>query len=424
VHQSKRCLLDLLGVAFAGSRTDLSRIARRFAITQMGAGAQPSRILFDGRIASPAGAAFAGASTIDALDAHDGHSLTKGHAGAALLPALLALADGDAKIGGRAFLTCLVIGYEIATRAGIALHASVPDYHTSGAWNAIGCAAMTVRLLRLDARQTLHALGIAEYHGPRSQMMRCIDHPTMVKDGSGWGAFAGVSAGYLAADGFTGAPAATVEATELADIWLDLGTKWRTLEQYFKPYPVCRWAQPAMEAAQTLMRRHAIETDDIASVEIETFGHAVRLGARLPATTEEAQYAIGFPVAALLAHGRLGAAEIAIDALGDARVRAVAERIVLRENADFTGRFPAERVAIVAIRRRDGSIVSSGPTLSRGDPNAPLTDQEILTKFTNLAAGLPEGKRLRIERSVRELDTGEAALIRLMDAVLCEERPS
>ena len=43
-------------------------------------------------------------------------------------------------------------------------------------------------------------------------MMRCIDHPTMVKDGSGWGAFAGVSAAYLAADGFTGAPAITIEA--------------------------------------------------------------------------------------------------------------------------------------------------------------------------------------------------------------------
>jgi hypothetical protein len=54
VHQSKRCLIDLLGVALAGSRTDLSRIARRFAIAQMGAGAQPSRILFDGRVTSRA----------------------------------------------------------------------------------------------------------------------------------------------------------------------------------------------------------------------------------------------------------------------------------------------------------------------------------------------------------------------------------
>jgi len=61
-------------------------------------------------------------------------------------------------------------------------------------------------------------------------MMRCIDHPTMVKDGSGWGAFAGVSAAYLAADGFTGAPAITIEAGGAAEPWSDLGRRWRILE--------------------------------------------------------------------------------------------------------------------------------------------------------------------------------------------------
>ena len=59
----------------------------------------------------------------------------------------------------------------------------------------------------MNVTQLRHALGIAEFHAPRSQMMRCIDYPTMLKDGSGWGAMAGVSAAYLAADGFTGAPA-------------------------------------------------------------------------------------------------------------------------------------------------------------------------------------------------------------------------
>jgi 2-methylcitrate dehydratase PrpD len=70
----------------------------------------------------------------------------------------------------------------------------------------------------------------------------------MVKDGSGWGAFSGVTAGFLAADGYTGAPAVTMEAPEVADLWSDLGQRWRILEQYEKAYPVCRWAQPAVEA--------------------------------------------------------------------------------------------------------------------------------------------------------------------------------
>ena len=103
----------------------------------------------------------------------------------------------------------------------------------------------------LDEEATRHALGIAEYHGPRSQMMRCIDHPTMVKDGSGWGALAGVSAAYLAAEGFTGAPAVLVD--DHPEIWGSLGARWAIMEQYLKPYPVCRWAQPAVEAVRSVL---------------------------------------------------------------------------------------------------------------------------------------------------------------------------
>jgi len=150
------------------------------------------------------------------------------------LPALLAFADTGPPIDGKTFLTLLVLGYEIGTRAGIALHASTPDYHSSGAWNALACAAIGARALHLTPSQTNHALGIAEYHGPRAPMMRCIDHPTMVKDSSAWGAPAGVSAALLAAQGFTGAPATTVTADSTRNIWDDLGRRWRINEQYLK----------------------------------------------------------------------------------------------------------------------------------------------------------------------------------------------
>jgi 2-methylcitrate dehydratase PrpD len=189
--------------------------------------------MFDGRRVSPPGAALAGGMTIDSIDAHDGHPLTKGHAGAAVLPSVLACADcaddGEA-IAGHELLTVLVVGYEIATRAGLALHATAADYHSSGAWSALACAAVAARLLRLDQAATGHALGIAEYHAPRSPMMRCIDHPTMVKDGSGWAAMAGVDAAYLAADGFTGSPArsSSAEWTTSGRTWGHAGGSWST----------------------------------------------------------------------------------------------------------------------------------------------------------------------------------------------------
>ena len=236
-----RCLLDLAGTGAAGGATALSRIARDHAVAQFGpgAGTRGARLLFDGRVASAAGAALAGGMTIDSVDAHDGHPLTKGHAGAAVLPGLLALVDGGGlALDGRELLTALVVGYEVALRAGIALHATASDYHTSGAWNALGVAAVANRLWGCDERHLREALGIAEYHGPRSQMMRCIDHPTMLKDGSGWGAMTGVSAAELARAGFTGAPARHRRG---ATRWPRSGPtsagRWRILELYFKPYP-------------------------------------------------------------------------------------------------------------------------------------------------------------------------------------------
>ena len=51
-----------------------------------------------------------------------------------------------------------------------------------------------MRLKGGDADTLRQAIGIAEYHGPRSQMMREIDNPTMLHDGSGWGAMVGVTA--------------------------------------------------------------------------------------------------------------------------------------------------------------------------------------------------------------------------------------
>jgi len=93
VASARRSLLDLCGVAAAGSRTRASAIGNTYAATQLGGSDRNARILLDGRRAGIAGAAFAGATTIDAVDGHDGHVLTKGHAGVALLPALLAIVE-------------------------------------------------------------------------------------------------------------------------------------------------------------------------------------------------------------------------------------------------------------------------------------------------------------------------------------------
>jgi 2-methylcitrate dehydratase PrpD len=425
VRMALRCLTDLIGVAAAGARTPAAAIVNAYASTQMCGRDREARILFDGRRASLAGAAFAGAATIDAIDAHDGHVLTKGHAGVALLPALLAYIDGGIgegkRIDGREFVACLVLGYELATRAGIALHATTSDYHCSGAWNALGCAALGGRLMDFDERRVRDALGIAEYLGPRGQILRVCAQPTMVKDGSAWGAHAGVTAALLAREGFTGAPALTVEADEVKPLWSDLGQRWRIREQYFKAYPICRWAQPAVEAALSLKRAHRFDAEDIVSIGIESFREAIDLGSqcRMPATTDEAQYSLPFPVAAALILGRVGAAEIGATGLGDPRVARLLATFSLSESDEFSRRFPAERWARVRIGLADGRSLVSEPAQARGGDEHPLSDEEIGAKYREMAEPVLGSRRsARIATLAGSLPIDATALPALIDELL------
>jgi len=415
---ARRCVLDLVGVAAAGSTLPSARLDCDHAVEHLAGRRRSARLLFDGRRASLPGVAFAGAATIGALDAHDGHVLTKGHAGVAVLPALLAYAD-DRPVDARELLCGIVLGYEIGTRAGIALHASVADYHCSGAWNALACAALGARRYGMDEAQLRHALGIAEYWGPRGQILRVCEAPSMLKDGSSWGAHAGVSATLLAAEGYTGAPAITVEREPA--YWGDLGTRYRIREQYFKAYPVCRWAQPAIEAALALRREHGIDASHITSIVIESFREAVALGSRclVPATSDEAQYSVTYAVAAALVTGRVGADEVNA-APGDAPIARLLALTRLVHAEEFSRRFPAERWARVRIELRDGRVLLSPPTQARGGPENPLSDGELSAKYRALASPiLGEARTARIEALVAALpddDAGPALVEELLTA--------
>lgn len=423
VEQARLYLIDLLGVALVGRKTPLSRIACDHAVDFFGPGTYASRLLFDGRLASPLGAGLAAAMTIDSIDGHDGHSETKGHVGVTVLPALLALADLRHNMSEREFLTCLVLGYEIGTRAGVSLHASACDYHTSGTWNALAAAALVARTLPLDVQQTREALGIAEYHGPRSQMMRCIDHPTMVKDGSGWGCMAGLSAGFLAHKGFTGAPAITVEYPGAQKYWNDLGERWRIMEQYVKPHPVCRWAHPAIDAALALKHRHGFSSEQIRAIQVTTFLQATKLAHAHPATTEEAQYSLLFSVAAALVGGEVSLDAITGDNLSNPEVLRLSHAIHTEVSKEFSADFPQQRWARVRVELFDGRHLDSGPTRAKGDPDSPLGATAIREKFRSFGESVCEARQVReLERRVDDLGTGDGSITSFLDLVLDEIR--
>jgi 2-methylcitrate dehydratase PrpD len=416
-------ILDLVGVAAGASKMRSGRIARDHAVRHWAAGdgAPAARLLFDGRQTSLPGFGFAMATQIDNLDAHDGWQPSKGHGGAALFPALAAFAqampDG---LSGRDAIAAMVAGYEIAYRAADALHKTVADYHTSGAWNALGCAAIGAKLRGSGADALRHALGIAEYHGPRSQMMREIANPTMLHDGTGFGAPVGIYALLIAEDGFEGAPAATVEFEDAAFAWEDLGRRWLTAEQYIKPYPTCRWAHAAIDGALDLRDAHGLSAEGIAAVEIRSFRYATDLWGQVPTSTSQAQYALAWPVAAALARGRVGVDEILEDSFGDAEIGALIAKTRAVPDPEIEGSYPDRRLARVIVTTTAGETLDSGLREASGGPDPLPGRTEVIAKFRALAgAALCAEDVAEAEALILGLDASEAcfksAMLRLAE---------
>ena len=381
-------LIDTLGVAAGATHLEPARIARDVAVSFHAApdAVNQAHLPFDGRVASVPGVAFAAATQIDNLDGHDGYNPTKGHIGCAVVPALLAFSEARPDLTSVDALDILAMSYEVGARAAIALHRTVSDYHTSGAWNALAVAAIGCKLRNATEPQLREAMGIAEYHGPRSQMMREIANPTMLHDGSGMGALTGSMAALMALQGFQGAPAITIEDEDVADVWSDLGAHWTIEKNYIKPYPVCRWAHAPLDALDILMRKHDIAADDIARLDVRTFAESAALFPGVPETTSQAQYSLAFALAAMMQHRQVGPDQISGNGLTDSSVAALLDRITITEADIYSDRFPARRCADVTLTLTDGRTLTSGEVDARGGPEAPLDLEEVAQKLLRFAA--------------------------------------
>ena len=162
-----------------------------------------------------------------------------------------------------------------------------------------------------------------------------------------------------------------------------------------------------------------MQPHEISLVEIETFHNAVRLDQYRPASTEEAQYSLPFPVAAAMAHGTLRPKDIMSEHLQDPVVLSLSDKIRLVECPAIEARFPAERLARARIKLNDGRELQSATLPARGDAATPLTDTEIVAKFYALAGStLGSARAELIHRVVVDLPSSQTveALVELVCA--------
>jgi 2-methylcitrate dehydratase PrpD len=351
---------------------------------------------------------LANATAANKLDIDDGHRQVKGHPAAVVVPAALAAAEAEAKTIG-AFLDAVYVGYEVAVRTGLAIHETDGVYTGTGSWGAVGAAAAVARLRGLTVKKTANALGAAEYHAPRTPIMRGVEKPGMTKDGIGWGSYAGVTAIELARRGFTAS--GTVFDDERVTRTASLGDTHHTTRGYLKPYPCCRWAHPGIDAVLELRREAQIDPSAVVAVNVRTFSEATNLDTRNPSTVSEAEYSYPYPVAAALVHGKFTAEELKHSARTNDEILQVAEKTNLVADETIDARFPDECLARVTIEQ-DGRVHESNLTRPRGAQNRPLDTAAQWEKVERLCHPMISATELRdVQHALEDRSNSITALI-------------
>ncbi|MDQ3126300.1 MAG: MmgE/PrpD family protein [Pseudomonadota bacterium] len=391
--------LDWFGSALAGKAARPVESIARF-MHAMGPQAGPSEVLIDRRGSSPLVAATINAAASHFAEQDDVHNGAVFHPAAVVFPPALAAAQA-LRLSGRDLLVAAVAGYEVGIRVGEFLGRShYRVFHTTGTAGTLAAAAATGRLLGLSADGMQHAFGSA---GTQSAGLW-----EFLRDGAdskqlhtAHAAGAGLSAAWLAADGFTaarrilegdrGMAAAMSSDAEPARLTAGLGRRWTVLETSFKFHASCRHTHPAADALLQCMRTQRLEAADIQRVTafvhqgaIDVLGPVVD-----PQTVHQAKFSMGTVLGLAAVHGRVGLAEF------DAGFRhpdviALRDRVDMVLDDEVDSAYPARWIGKVQVRTNDGRILQARVDEPKGDPGNTLSREELDEKAIRLA-GYREG---------------------------------
>jgi 2-methylcitrate dehydratase PrpD len=379
-----RCVLDLTGVAIAGTRTPMTQISARFGYDHFAAG--KCTVIGSRRPLTVTGAAWINCNAASALDLDDGHRLAMGHPGAAVIPAALAVAEATGA-SGREFLAAVVAGYEVAVRASVA---RVPWYkdrmYSSGIWGVFGVAAAAGKLLGFDEATLQSAIGNAASHGPFPPGGLQANY-SMVKEVIGWAGMTGCASAFLAQQGFVG-PEDVMDYSgrwDTAQLVDGLGDpeRYAILGAYFKPYAVCRWAHSSVDAVLNLMGRYSARHDEIQKILVETFYEVTRLVNYAPRNAIAAQFSIPFALAVAILYRRIAPEDVSEENLQKPEILDLARKVEVVVDPEINGQFPAKTIARVTMTTARGQFQAT-VEYPRGNPENPLSDDDLRTKFRSL----------------------------------------
>ena len=290
------------------------------------------------------------------------------------------------------------------------------EIHSHGTWGTIGTAVAAARLLGFDASETKQAMNLAVSMSPANTWTPCFEGATIRNLYPGRSGFQGILAAHLVRCGFTGVkdgpadlysnilgegfdPDAVVEG-------LGVPGAYSIQQNYFKLHACCLYNHPVLDAVQAIARREGMSPDDVTHIRVEAPPFALTMADPEPENMLAAKFSIPYAVAASLIHGTTDITAFYPEKVADPEIRTLAQRVEITADPEMSLRrydYPASRVAVSL---QDGRVLQESVTAHHGDTNNPASRDELLSKFTFLAADtLGEERTSRVIELVDRLDT-------------------
>lgn len=397
LHHAKRAVIDWYAALLPGAVEAPPTLLEKALGDDLDRG--PARLAL-GRPATTRTAALINGTAAHTVEVDDIYKHAIYHPGAPTIAAALAAAQ-ELDVSGADFLRAVVVGYEISTRIGTALGREHYRYwHNTGTVGTFGAAAAAASLYRLDAARFAHALATAATFAAGLQQAFRMDSMSKPLH-AGRAAEGGLTAAQMARAGVTGsldvldgdagmARAMRGNAPQDAD-WAaavaTLGRDYHVTQMTFKNHACCGHTFAPIDAALALRAQLDVRGEEIEKLVVATYRPALDVaGNPHPATAAEARFSIPFVVATALLHGSVRLAAFTPERLADPAIRALMQRIALEVEPDLDARFPGQRAARVTLRTLDGRSATYFQPNRRGDPEEPLSDEELGAKFMELSA--------------------------------------
>ena len=391
IDVAKGGIVDALGVAIAGTRTEAARILTRWA-RETDSGPHAG-VIGGGFKTSQHTAARVNGTIGQALDFDPPTPL---------LPVLLALGESEGS-SGREVLEAYVAGFEVQSKlqGGVSTRHYEHGWHSNAVFGTFGATAAAAKLLKLDVWRTRMAFGIAasEAGGVRQNL------GTMTKPyHAGAAAAKGVIATSLAQQGLTSAPDSFEGAFGLLHVFAtageyderkigeSFGTPWNLVanEIRIKPYPCCRVSHRALDAILALTRAHNIDPEGVESIECEVSAHVTQLMAfPIALDSSQAKFCLPYCLAVAVCDGRAGLVQFSDERVRDAQVQALAARVhVVHPGGQSEWDTGTLLPCLVRVRLRNGAVLEKSVGAPRGDKDNPMSFDDIVDKYRDCTRDL------------------------------------